>query len=214
MKKGLSFILIVMVIMLCLVPTAFAAGTTVSVSEAACEVGETVTVNVSINGNTGFKAYDIALNYDSEQLELVSIAKGAKSEDGMFTSKVETGKAAFAGSDAVEGDGVLFTAEFKALKDGIANVGVTVNKLGISTNEQVTPAVQGGSVTVKAEEVDDPNPPVVDPEDPTVDPGDGKDDLDDVPKTGDAENVALYVVLAIAAAAVVSILAARKAFSK
>lgn len=97
---------------------------TVSADSLPAAAGQTVTVPIRISGNPGFTNFGIALDYDREQLELLSIqtAEGespylcgptASANIGWKDTDEKTyGYAAAASAEAVTGDGILFTATF------------------------------------------------------------------------------------------------------
>ena len=127
MKKITSIALAVMLIF-ALAVTAMAAeiaDCTVSADSVWTAAGQTVTVPVRVLGNPGFTNFGIALDYDREQLELVSIqtAQGETPYLCGATASVNTqwkdadektyGYVAAASAQAVSGDGILFTATFR-----------------------------------------------------------------------------------------------------
>ena len=149
MKKLLTLMFAVVLLVTCFVATAFAAAPVVSVSSAKAELGDTVTVDVSLSGNTGFDAYNIALNYGSG-LELIELKAGALS-NGMFMPNVDAGQAGFINALTVTGDGVLFTATFKvvAAEAGTFPVSATIINLGTGSGEMGATAT-AGAITVEA----------------------------------------------------------------
>jgi len=153
MKKVISFVLTTVMLLTLLVSAAFAAGTTVAASAEAGVHGETVTVDITISGNTGFDTYLVSLDYDSTALELVGMsAAGTLSANGIFTSNDNA--AAFMATSVVTGDGVLFKAEFKIL-DGASVGDYTVNVVVDNVTNTVTLENLGasaapGKVTVEA----------------------------------------------------------------
>ena len=102
MKKIIS-LLVVIALIATLATTAFAA-----------KAGDTVQVSFVTEGNPGFAAFEIALNYDAKALELVDLTKGELcSADGSFAKNLKNGKATYANTENSTGDGVLFVATFK-----------------------------------------------------------------------------------------------------
>lgn len=130
MKKIISIVLAVALIF-ALAVTAMAAEIaecTVSVDSVSA-AGKTVTVPVRITGNRGFTNFGIALDYDREQLELLSIQTAA-GETPYLCGAVAAGNTQWAGADgktygyvtaaledAVTEDGILFTATFRVSED-------------------------------------------------------------------------------------------------
>ena len=155
MKRRMSVLLVAVLAMACLSMTAFAAGTGVSVSSTIVNPDDTVTVDVSITGNTGFETFLMAFNYDETKLELVEIKAGELLGNSMFTYSAETGKVSAINTQMIEGDGVLFTATFKVITDelGETAVGVDITNIGYQgeDNKPVeieTEPVEDGTVTI------------------------------------------------------------------
>lgn len=127
MKKIISIVLTVALIF-ALAVTAMAAEIaecTVSADSASAAAGKTVTVPVRITGNRGFTNFGIALDYDREQLELLSI-QTAEGETPYLCGTAAAGNPQWTGADgkaygyvtaaledAVTEDGILFTATFR-----------------------------------------------------------------------------------------------------
>ena len=127
MKKIISIVLTVALIF-ALAVTAMAAEIaecTVSADSVSAAAGKTVTVPVRITGNRGFTNFGIALDYDREQLELLSI-QTAEGETPYLCGTVAAGNTGWtdvdgktygyvtaALEDAVTEDGILFTATFR-----------------------------------------------------------------------------------------------------
>lgn len=105
MKKMITLLLVVVVLVTCM-------ATTVSAAKA----GQEVTVEFVSSGNPGFGSYNAVIEYDATALELVGINEGALTANkGMFKANIDTKKVGFASFNEVTGDGVLFTATFKVL---------------------------------------------------------------------------------------------------
>ena len=127
MKKIISIVLAVALIF-ALAVTAMAAeiaDCTVSADSVSATAGKTVTVPVRISGNRGFTNFGIALDYDREQLELLSI-QTAEGETPYLCGTVAAGNTGWTNvdgktygyvtaalEDAVTEDGILFTATFR-----------------------------------------------------------------------------------------------------
>lgn len=131
MKKITSVILAIALIF-ALAVTAMAAEIaecTVSADSVPAAAGGTVTVPIRISGNRGFTNFGIALDYDREQLELLSIqtAEGETPYLCGGTAAVNTrwtgadektfGYVTAALEEAAAEDGVLFTATFHVSED-------------------------------------------------------------------------------------------------
>ena len=226
MKKSkiLISMVVAVVLVLSLAATAFAATATVVASSSEVKAGDTISFTVS-STDAGLSA-DVAV---SDNLEFVSVDNEMLSfennlnilgimgdSDVVYTYRVA--------ADAVAGETISFQ---------LTNV-VSANAAGQETAE----ADAGATATVVADEpvVDpddptDPSDPVgpTDPSDPTdpsepEDPADpsnpsdeqpSDDQLDDVPKTGDATtDMWTGAIIALAVAGVIGIVAGKKAFSK
>lgn len=139
MKRVLTFLLIA-VLLVSIVPTAFAA-----------ERGDTVTITFNTSGNPGFKNFKSTINYPAEVLELTNITAGALCNGGMPMANAATGEFAFAGFMPVTGDGTVFTATF-TIKDsapaGTYDVGATLNYAYDANSGNISFGITGGSVTV------------------------------------------------------------------
>ena len=127
MKKIISVILAIALISV-LAVTAMAAeiaDCTVAADSVSATAGGTVTVPIRISGNRGFTNFGIALDYDREQLELLSIqtAEGetpylcgttaAVNTQWTGTDEKTCGYVTAALEEAAAKDGILFTATFR-----------------------------------------------------------------------------------------------------
>ena len=140
MKKFVCYLLVAVMLVATLATSAFAA-----------QAGETVTVAVSAEGNTGFSAYKVSLSYDKAALELVEINAGALSAGGLFDGNVEKNFASFVKDGDTAGDGVLFTATFKINEeaaDGVYAIAATLVEAYNNALDDVTFAVKAESIEV------------------------------------------------------------------
>lgn len=205
MKKVTRILVAAVLIMAMCVSSAFAASNpVVAAANVSGEVGEEVTVAVTIKDNTGFGSFNLALDYDKSALELVGLADGSFS--GMYSKNVADAKVGFMNTENVTGNGTLFTATFKIIgEEGPYAVTPVITKMTDAANKGIEPQVVAGAVTVEAEVVppaDDPTEPTepadpVDPEEPVVD----EEPIEDSADTGDSFNLALVGALALAAVA-------------
>lgn len=170
MKKLGSFFLIAALV-LSLALTAAAVETvscTVSADSVSAAAGSTVTVPVRIAGNPGFTNFAIALDYDHEQLELISINVSDGEDPYLCGSLVATnigwigedgttyGYVTEASAEVVSEDGILFTATFKVSENfsGTAFMLPVVqyvrnNEAVISVFESVPVISAGGTVSAE-----------------------------------------------------------------
>lgn len=126
MKKIISAVLAA-VLLFAMAVTAMAADMadcTVSAGSVSGAAGGTVTVPIRVTGNRGFTNFGIALDYDREQLELVSIQTAgetpylcgeAAAANPQWTDADEKtyGYVTAALEEAATEDGILFTATFR-----------------------------------------------------------------------------------------------------
>ena len=157
-KRWLSVILSVVLTIAMCVTTAMAVGAdgakatiTVGTKEETVEVGDAITLNVSIANNPGFVAFDFTINYDKAKLELISITDG--SFEGEYTNKKETDKVNFitkVNLGESKGDGVLFTLTFKVKADCSNGAEVTLQTTTFknSKNEKINPLIVSGGLNV------------------------------------------------------------------
>ncbi len=118
------------------------------VSTAKARAGSNVTVDISLKDNPGVGAITLAIDYDTDKLELVS------SEDGGLTGWLVEKKAVWtsAGADSSY-NGVILSLTFKVkegVEDGTIPVTVSYSSGDICNNEEKTlyPSVVAGGVTV------------------------------------------------------------------
>ena len=152
MKKVLSFVMIAVLALTCMVMPAFAAETTtVSVATKNVEIGtETVTLDVIVSEAT-FATYEMKVEYDATALELTDIAQGAAT-NGVFVANVNNGEVAAADANDSTVSGVLFTLTFKVLTDvkGTYPVTVAVDNVVTANDTAVEVATKAGAVVIEA----------------------------------------------------------------
>ena len=130
--KRITSVILAIALIFALAVTAMAAeiaDCTVSADSVSATAGGTVTVPIRISGNRGFTNFGIALDYDREQLELLSIqtAEGETPYLCGTTVAVNTqwtgmdeksfGYVTAALEEAATADGILFTATFRVSGD-------------------------------------------------------------------------------------------------
>ena len=147
MKKVMSMLLAVVMVVCIMAVTVSAAGAAISVSSASGAVGDTVTVNVSISGNPGFASGKVALSYDSSVLELTGM------EGVLFKGSVNA-SAGIANhfQGVVTNDGVLVKATFKVLAAGTHSVKATLTGMRSADGAAIEVAgASGATGTVTAQ---------------------------------------------------------------
>ena len=130
--KRITSVILAIALIFALAVTAMAAeiaDCTVSADSVSATAGGTVTVPIRISGNRGFTNFGIALDYDREQLELLSIqtAEGetpylcgttvAVNTQWTGTDEKTFGYVTAALEEAATADGILFTATFRVSGD-------------------------------------------------------------------------------------------------
>jgi len=156
MKKIVSALIVAALLVCCMVPAVFAAGTaTVSVNEKTAAAGEKVTLAVSISEAT-FATYGMAVTYDNTVLELVSI-DGTGAGLGMFMPNPGNGSVAEMGFADKTFGGQLFTVTFNVKADakpGKYPVSVAVDNVTMADTSTLTVSVAGGAVIIPIGEHD------------------------------------------------------------
>lgn len=149
MKKLISLLVVVAMMAACLGTAVFAADETkITVESVDAARGEEVTVAVSIEGNPGFAATKITLEFDTTALELVSIDVTDMLLDGAAVNN-EKGIVSFARTSNVTEDGVLMTATFKVKADATGcgfEVKAVVNNLTSADRTEATYTTEAGTV--------------------------------------------------------------------
>ena len=161
MKKIISSILVGLMV-LGMSMTAFAEETSdciVTADTVAAAAGDTVAVPIRIMNNPGFTNFHISLTYDEMMLELTEIqTKDGDTSylDGALVS-ANTSKriVTCASGDAIQTDGILFVAVFKASSEFSAGTQVTpvvsymrCNQEGTSEFTTLDVSVQSGNVVM------------------------------------------------------------------
>ena len=148
MKKIVSILTVLVLLVGCLAVSAFAAEDAVlTVESKDGKVGDTVTLNVTITEAT-FRAYGLKLVYDNAALELVEIKAGELSKAGMFSAPITSGIVGFVGSEEQTAAGVLFTATFKVLAIGEHEVKAEIDGFTKSDNTNINVVAEAGKISV------------------------------------------------------------------
>ena len=118
MKRFFSIALAFLMLIVCFIPS-YAADSKLSVSadKTTADVGDTITVKVSISANSGLSGLDFNLNYDTSCFQYVSSSTSSLFEMPVINDSV-SGKVRFSGisSGVVTSAGELLTVKFKVLK--------------------------------------------------------------------------------------------------
>jgi len=129
MKKFCYLLLFFVAIVILLLPSVFAAGTTVAVSDTTAQPGDEVVLHVNITGNVGFGTGKYSLHYDPTILNLVQLdVTGTLLANGAVLNH-EKGIISFSNINGVTQDGVLFNVKFMVAEnavDGDYEVSVTI----------------------------------------------------------------------------------------
>ena len=158
-KRMLSVLLALAVVFTMCITAAVAADTgsssaatiTVETVKNAVQVGDTVTLNVSIAGNPGFAAFDFTVKYDAGKLELTKAEKG--NIEGSFIGNKDTGNVnLFVAADKKEytEDGVLFSLMFNVKADCADGAQVTLNTTTFKNAQgvELSPTIVAGGINV------------------------------------------------------------------
>ena len=158
-KRMLSVLLALAVVFTMCITAAVAADTgsgsaatiTVETVKNAVQVGNTVTLNVSIAGNPGFAAFDFTVKYDAGKLELTKAEKG--NIEGSFIGNKDTGNVnLFVAADKKEytEDGVLFSLMFNVKADCADGAQVTLNTTTFKNAQgvELSPTIVAGGINV------------------------------------------------------------------
>ena len=190
--------------------TALAAPADVTISNEHAKTGDTVTVTVSTT--------DRGLNADVQVsgLEITGVSGGMSTEENVNLI------ADLGGSQSVY-TCVVTAEEGQDYSFTLTNVEVSVEGSGLQSEADKTVS---GTVEAAPAPSEDPQPstqpsePTQQPSEPTGEPSaqpsdsQNADELDDVPKTGDAPtDLGVLAVVGIAAAATVAVVAGKKVFS-
>lgn len=161
LKKVLGLLVALVVAVSCAVVPAFAAGSiSVSAERKTADPGDTVTVAVSVS-EASFAGYSMKLSYDTDALTLVSIAKNAANNPGLFSANADAGSAK-CGTVSLINDadstisGTLFTATFRVADNaapGTYSVTLSDVSFAEADRERLSVSASNGSITVNAPHV-------------------------------------------------------------
>ncbi len=177
MKKITSIVLAVLVVfsMFTFIATAADAVTvTVKADKTAVKVGDVITVDVSVSENSKLCAFTGDLKYDKTVLEVVEgsakVYGVAPNEYinpayGSSTVRYTCASTSHIGDAAA----TMFTVQFKAIKDGTANISLSIDEAYAATGESSEEAVDVNTNTVKVtvEADEQPTEQPTEPEQPT-----------------------------------------------
>ena len=128
-----------------------AATITVETVKKAVNVGDTVTLNVSIAGNPGFAGYKFKVNYDANKLTLKEVTNGTFAGEA-FKANPDKNTVVFGNSTDFHEDGTLFTLKFTVKADCSNGVAVTIENAQIANAAQkdvtATMTIVAGGINV------------------------------------------------------------------
>ncbi len=155
MKKAISLLLVILM-MMSIIPTAvFAADVSITAQANATEakVGDKLEVTFTIADNPGVSGFQATLTYDDKVLQFT----GLKENEGLF-SDADAGTAIAWDADAdVTENGTLFVALFDVIAEGNTAVGLNVVELYNWDLEDFVPTVSATeTITVSAPVVEEP----------------------------------------------------------
>lgn len=165
MKKITSIVLAVLVVfsMFTFIATAANAVTlSVKADKTAVKVGDVITVDVSVSENSKLCAFTADLKYDRSVLEVVEgSAKvyGIAPGEVINPAYVSGVRYTFASATNIGDDAAkMFTVQFKAIKDGTANITVSVEEAYAATADNSEEEVDVNTNTVKVTVAADEEP--------------------------------------------------------
>ena len=128
-----------------------AATITVETVKKAVNVGDTVTLNVSIAGNPGFAGYKFKVNYDANKLTLKEVTNGTFAGEA-FKANPDKNTVVFGNSTDFHEDGTLFTLKFTVKADCSNGAAVTIENAQIANAAQkdvtATMTIVAGGINV------------------------------------------------------------------
>ena len=126
-----------------------AAKVTVETVKKAVNVGDTVTLNVSIAGTPGFAGYKCNVSYDANKLTLKEVVNGTF-VGGMFTPNPGKNNVVFANTTDFHEDGTLFTLKFTVKADCSNGAAVTIENVQFANAAQkpVSADIVAGGINV------------------------------------------------------------------
>lgn len=152
MKKYTRIFILMLLLAALLALSAWADGTTVSVSDAQVDAGGTVTVQLSLENNPGVAAVSITLDYDASKLRPVSfdVTREASSKFMLSLANEDAGTVMMVAMKDVTYSGVIAELEFEALSDaaGEAAIGFADVQLCNFNDEIVSCGSDGGVVQI------------------------------------------------------------------
>lgn len=165
MKKTLALLLALAMSFSLTAISIFAEGKlTVAVGTVTGTTGNTVQLPVTVSNHPGIVSAKLAFSFDSKALELTGMTKGEAFADAMLEANLEDGIAVLDNSTAdaaVSGDVTLLTLTFQIKKDAaVGTYAVSVEAkqvVGGEPVDNITAAVQAGSVTVTEAAADLPS---------------------------------------------------------
>ena len=163
MKYRISKIFVVICIFSIILSTNVFGVANLSVSSPTTKAGQEVTVDISINDNTGFVGYQMELYYDSNKLEYISGSNGevVSSKLAIISNNEEKGsvKQACVSADVVNSNGKLMSVIFK-VKENITDGKIPlelkmsefINDIGEEQVVDVEYNISNGAIVLQIEE--------------------------------------------------------------
>lgn len=162
MKKTLFLtVVLALTLLLCAAAPALAAPS-LDISDAAGQIGQEVTVDVTLSDNPGCTFIGFGLVYDNACLQPVKMETGSAFSGGYSGSGLNArssegqGMISFTSlfGNAKEGDGIVATATFKIVGHGSGRAALSLERFNTNPwfrdgdGEILTPSVSGGSVAI------------------------------------------------------------------
>ena len=129
-------------------------GAVVSANSPTANVGDEVTVDISITDNPGVCSANLVIEYDNTILKPVRYEDGSFAMTSNLNFSANSAKLSYAGAKDNTADGIMFSIVFEAIAAGESDITVTVNKMGkwddsTSATVQIQRTVENGKVTVQ-----------------------------------------------------------------
>lgn len=131
MKKVISILLVVAIVLMLPVSTMAANSPTVYSDEVYTTLGESFTVPIKLKNNSGIMGFKITVSYSPDVLDVVSIKKGDLLKDGNFNTNFGLSDTHFDiiwnNTENIKGDGTIFILEAKTKQKFKSNAKISLS---------------------------------------------------------------------------------------
>jgi hypothetical protein len=157
-KKWFAFVIGVTAACALLSAPAYAADMSITAGAVSGNVGDIVSVPVSVSDNAGVSGMTLRMGFDDAYLEPHSVVKGELLSDGFFIDNisyadypVETVNVTWVGAADMREDGVLYYVRFKIIKElpdlVVLNLSVNEGDIINESFDDIAPVIENGTVT-------------------------------------------------------------------